>query len=115
MGINVARNICVTTAVSSIICSVIGMPDHTAVQYIHHHGSQHRTQRFSAGVIGGFGYLPEPSLGVCSSEWWKTWHGGSSAVYKDIVSFVLLIIFLLVHPSGFLARRRKGVREDEES
>ena len=27
------------------------------------------------------------------------------AVYKDIVSFVLLIIFLLVHPSGFLGKK----------
>ena len=27
------------------------------------------------------------------------------AVYKDVVSFALLIIFLLVKPSGFLGKR----------
>ena len=30
------------------------------------------------------------------------------AVYKDAVSFLLLIVFLLIQPTGFLGKRAQG-------
>ena len=106
MGINVAQNICVTTAVSSIICSVIGMLIIPLFNISTTMAASIGLKGFSAGVIGGFGYLPGAILGgLFIGVVENLAVVVLPAVYKDIVSFVLLIIFLLVHPSGFLGKK----------
>ena len=50
--------------------------DHTAVQYFHHHAASIGLKGFSAGVIGGFGYLPGAILGglfIGVVETWRWW------------------------------------------
>ena len=104
--INVAQNICVTTAVSSIICSVIGMLIIPLFNISTTMAASIGLKGFSAGVIGGFGYLPGAILGgLFTGVVENLAVVVLPAVYKDIVSFVLLIIFLLVHPSGFLGKK----------
>ena len=106
MGINVAQNICMTTAVSSIICSVIGMLIIPLFNISTTMAASIGLKGFSAGVIGGFGYLPGAILGgLFIGVVENLAVVVLPAVYKDIVSFVLLIIFLLVHPSGFLGKK----------
>lgn len=61
---------------------------------------------FAAGVIGGFGYLPGGILGgiligVLESLSTLVVPG----IYKDTVSFILLIVFLLVKPNGILGHK----------
>ena len=105
-NINVAQNICVTTAVSSIICSVIGMLIIPLFNISTTMAASIGLKGFSAGVIGGFGYLPGAILGgLFIGVVENLAVVVLPAVYKDIVSFVLLIIFLLVHPSGFLGKK----------
>ena len=102
----VAQNICVTTAVSSIICSVIGMLIIPLFNISTTMAASIGLKGFSAGVIGGFGYLPGAILGgLFIGVVENLAVVVLPAVYKDIVSFVLLIIFLLVHPSGFLGKK----------
>ena len=62
---------------------------------------------FASGVIGGFGYLPGAIVGGILLGVVEIF--GSMiipSVYKDCLSFVLLIIFLLIKPSGILGNRR---------
>ena len=62
---------------------------------------------FAAGVIGGFGYLPGAIAGgifIGILENLSTLI--IPTLYKDCVAFVLLIVFLLVKPSGLLGHRR---------
>ena len=76
MGINVAQNICVTTAVSSIICSVIGMLIIPLFNISTTMAASIGLKGFSAGVIGGFGYLPGAILGglfIGVVETWRWW------------------------------------------
>lgn len=106
MGINVSQNICITTGISSMICCIIGLLivplfniDTTMAATIGLKG-------FSAGVIGGFGYLPGAIVGglfIGIMENLSVLY--LPAVYKDVVSFVLLITFLLLKPSGILGKR----------
>ena len=61
---------------------------------------------FSAGVIGGFGYMPGAILGgLIIGVVENLSVAVLPAVYKDVVSFVLLILFLLVRPGGILGKR----------
>ena len=107
MGINVTANINLTIALSAVICSAIGIMviplftiDLTIANMIGLKG-------FAAGVIGGFGYLPGAIAGgifIGILENLSTLI--IPTLYKDCVAFVLLIVFLLVKPSGLLGHRR---------
>jgi branched-chain amino acid transport system permease protein len=107
MGINVTSNINLTIAISAVICSAIGIMviplftiDLTIANMIGLKG-------FASGVIGGFGYLPGAILGgivIGIVENLSTLV--IPTLYKDCVAFVLLIVFLLVKPSGLLGHRK---------
>ncbi|OUP72866.1 branched-chain amino acid ABC transporter permease [Anaerotruncus colihominis] len=107
MGINVTANINLTIALSAVICSAIGILviplftiDLTIANMIGLKG-------FAAGVIGGFGYLPGAIAGgilIGILENLSTLV--IPTLYKDCVAFVLLIVFLLVKPSGLLGHRQ---------
>ncbi len=58
---------------------------------------------FAAAVVGGFGNLPGAVLGGLLVGITETFGAGYlSGSYKDIYAFVLLIVVLLVKPSGIL-------------
>lgn len=106
MGINVKLNICITTGVSAIICAIIGILIIPLFNVSTVMSSSIGLKGFSAGVIGGFGYLPGAILGgmfIGILENLAVLF--LPAVYKDVVSFALLILFLLIRPSGFLGKR----------
>ena len=63
------------------------------------------TKGFASGVIGGFGYLPGTIaggifLGVLEALSVLV----IPAVYKDCVSFILMILFLVFQPKGLLGK-----------
>lgn len=107
MGINVTRNINITIAVSAFICATIGIMviplftvDLTIANMIGLKG-------FAAGVVGGFGYLPGAILGgivIGILENLSTLV--IPTLYKDCISFVLLIACLMIRPQGLLGHKK---------
>ncbi len=106
MGINVSQNICITTGISAIICSTIGFLTIPLFTISTTMAATIGLKGFSAGVIGGFGYIPGVIVGgIFIGIVENLAVAVLPAVYKDVVSFALLILFLLVKPSGFLGKR----------
>lgn len=108
MGINVQLNTAFTVGLSAVICGVVGILIIPLFNIQPNMSSMIGLKGFSAGVIGGFGYLPGAIVG---GMFVGIVENISSmvlpSVYKDCVSFVLLIVFLLVRPSGLLGHRNK--------
>lgn len=106
MGINVGLNICVTTGISAMICAIIGMMITPLFNINTNMAVMIGLKGFSSGVIGGFGFLPGAIVGgLVIGVLENIAVMFLPAVYKDVVSFVLLIIFLLVKPAGILGKK----------
>lgn len=106
MGINVPMCISLTVALSSMICATIGIMIIPLFNVDGNMASMIGLKGFAAGVIGGFGYLPGCVVGglfIGILENLSVLF--IPAVYKDVVSFVLLIAFLLIKPSGILKKK----------
>lgn len=107
MGINVPMNIAFTVGLSAAICATIGILVTPIFNVELQMSSMIGLKGFASGVIGGFGYLPGAIVGGILLGIVEIF--GSMilpSVYKDCLSFVLLIIFLLIKPSGILGNRR---------
>ncbi|MCY1377140.1 High-affinity branched-chain amino acid transport system permease protein LivH [compost metagenome] len=60
---------------------------------------------FTAAVLGGIGSLPGAMLGgVLIGLIESFWGSYFSAEYKDVATFMILILVLLVRPYGLLGR-----------
>ena len=107
MGINVPMNMAFTVGLSAAICTTIGI---LIVPLFNVHptmSSMIGLKGFCAGVVGGFGYLPGAILGGLLMGIVENF--GSMvlpSIYKDCVSFGLLILFLLFRPSGILGHKK---------
>lgn len=107
MGINVPMNIAFTVGLSAVICATIGILVIPIFNVELQMSSMIGLKGFAAGVIGGFGYLPGAILGGILLGIVEIF--GSMiipSVYKDCLSFILLIIFLLIRPSGILGHKK---------
>ena len=107
MGIDVKRVISLSVALSMVICGVIGILIIPLQNVATTMSDMIGLKGFAAAVIGGFGFLPGAIVGglfcgilenICTLF--------IPAVYKDVISFVLLIGFLLVRPKGLTGRTR---------
>jgi len=106
MGIDVDKSSAITMGISSMICGIIGILIIPLFQLKGDMTGMIGLKGFAAGVVGGFGYLPGGILGgiligVLESLSTLVVPG----IYKDTVSFALLIIFLLIRPSGLLGHK----------
>lgn len=107
MGINVPMNIAFTVGLSALICGTVGILVIPMFNVDMSMSGMIGLKGFSAGVVGGFGYLPGAILGGLLMGIVENL--GSMvfpSVYKDCISFVLLILFLLVRPSGLLGHKK---------
>lgn len=104
MGINVSRMLAATVGISISICGVI------AILIVPLYGidlsmtAMLGTKGFVAGIVGGFGSLNGAIagglfLGLVEALFLVL---GGPGIYKDLVSFVLIIIFLNFRPKGIL-------------
>jgi branched-chain amino acid transport system permease protein len=63
---------------------------------------------YSAAIVGGFGSLPGAALGGLiigiSQEIFSAY---VSSAYRDVVTYVILIIFLLIRPAGILGHMER--------
>lgn len=107
MGINVPLNIACTVGLSAVVCGTIGILVVPLFNVDMSMSGMIGLKGFSAGVIGGFGYLPGAIVGGLIMG--VVENIGSMvfpSVYKDCISFLLLITFLLFRPSGLLGHRK---------
>ena len=106
MGINVSQSISLTTAISSVICGIIGILIIPLYQISLSMAATISLKGWAAGILGGFGYIPGTILGglfIGIIEALVILFIPSS--YKDIVAFVLLLVVLLIRPGGIMRHK----------
>ena len=107
MGINVNKTIAITFAIGSILAGAGGMLYATAYPMIDPMmGYMPGLKAFVAAVLGGIGSIPGAMVGgfiVGVAETLTKGYGPSN--YADAISFSILIIILLVKPSGLLGKK----------
>ena len=110
MGIDVNRIITITFAIGSALAALAGMfyllkaPSVSSTL-----GAMPGIKAFTAAVIGGIGSIPGAMLGgillgMIESISYKI---TVIAPYTDAIEFSILILILLVKPTGFLGRKRR--------
>ena len=110
MGINVNSIITITFAIGSALAALAGLFYLLQSPYIYNtFGAMPGIKAFTAAVIGGIGSIPGAMLGsivlgmiesICDSI-------APIAPYKDAIEFSILIIILLVRPTGILGKKRR--------
>lgn len=106
MGINVSRSIVITIGMSASVCAVVAL---LIIPIFNIDGSMATMialKGFAAGVVGGFGTMTGAIYGglfIGLLENIYVMFGPS--LYKDVVAFVAMIIFLLIRPEGIVKKR----------
>ena len=110
MGINVNAIITITFAIGSALAALAGLfyllkaPSVSSTL-----GAMPGIKAFTAAVIGGIGSIPGAMLGgillgIVEAVSYKI---TAIAPYTDAIEFSILILILLVRPTGFLGKKRR--------
>ncbi len=110
MGINVNGIITITFAIGSALAALAGLfyllkaPSISSTL-----GAMPGIKAFTAAVIGGIGSVPGAMLGgiLLGMVECISYKITAIAPYTDAIEFSLLIIILLVRPTGFLGKKRR--------
>ena len=110
MGINVNKIITVTFAIGSALAALAALffllkaPAVTNTL-----GAMPGIKAFTAAVIGGIGSIPGAMLGGILLGLVESFAGKISVIspYTDAIEFAILIVILLVRPTGFLGKKRR--------
>lgn len=106
MGVNVDRVIVVTFLIGSALAGVGGVMVGLVFGRIFHlMGFVAGLKAFTAAVVGGIGSIPGAMLGgllIGFAEAYTTSY--ISSTFQNLIVFGVLIVFLLLRPSGFLGR-----------
>ena len=107
MGIQVERNMAITIGISAMICCIAGVCIIPLYPVEANMANILGLKGFAAGIIGGFGNIPAAImggllLGLLENAAVMIF----PSVFKDIVSFVLLILVLLIKPEGLMMRTK---------
>jgi branched-chain amino acid transport system permease protein len=106
LGINVDRTISTTFVIGALLAAVAGMMVTLYYGVIDFFiGFLAGMKAFTAAVLGGIGSLPGAMLGgVLIGLIEAFWSGYFNAAYKDVAVFGILILVLVLRPSGLLGR-----------
>ena len=110
MGINVNRVITVTFAIGSALAAIAGLFYLIKAPSISNtFGSMPGIKAFTAAVIGGIGSIPGAMIGgiVLGIIECFSYKIPALAAYTDAIEFLILIVILLVKPTGILGKKRK--------
>ena len=110
MGINVNGIITITFAIGSALAALVGLfyllkaPSISSTL-----GAMPGIKAFTAAVIGGIGSIPGAMLGgiLLGMVECISYKITAIAPYTDAIEFSILIIILLVRPTGFLGKKRR--------
>ena len=106
MGIPVQRVLAGTFAYSSVLAALAGMLLAPLFFVTTEMGSLVGLKGFVAMIIGGFGSIPGAILGGLLLGVGENWSAYLvSSTYKDVIAFVILLLFLAVRPQGLLPER----------
>ena len=110
MGINVNRIITVTFAIGSSLAALAGLFYLLKAPSISNTlGAMPGIKAFTAAVIGGIGSIPGAMLGgiLLGLVECISYNIPVIAPYTDAIEFAILIVILLVRPTGFLGKKRR--------
>ncbi|MCC6742784.1 MAG: branched-chain amino acid ABC transporter permease [Acidobacteria bacterium] len=104
MGINTNFVIAFTFALGSALAAAAGVMVALAIPKIDPlMGLMTGLKAFVAAVLGGIGSIPGAMLGGMIIGLMETWIGATSySTYRDAVAFGVLILVLLIRPSGIM-------------
>lgn len=106
MGIPVQRVLAGTFAYSSVLAALAGMLLAPLFFVTTEMGSMVGLKGFVAMIIGGFGSIPGAIIGGLLLGVGENWAAYLlSSIYKDVIAFVLLLLFLAVRPQGLIPER----------
>ena len=110
MGINVNGIITITCAIGSALAALAGLFYLLKAPTVSNTmGAMPGIKAFTAAVIGGIGSIPGAMLGgillgIVEAISYKI---AAIAPYTDAIEFSILILILLVRPTGFLGKKRR--------
>jgi branched-chain amino acid transport system permease protein len=106
MGIDVDRVIVVTFFIGSALAGAAGVMVGLVFQRVYHFmGFVAGLKGFTAAVVGGIGSIPGAMLGglvIGLAEAFST--GYLSSTFQDLIVFGILIVVLIVRPTGLLGK-----------
>ena len=106
MGISVDKSISLTFLIGSALAAVAGVMYGAMFTANPLMGMQPGIKAFVAAVFGGIGSIPGAITGGVLLGFIETMVGGYiSSAYKDAAAFVILIIILIVKPTGLLGKK----------
>ena len=110
MGIDVDRVISVTFFIGSALAGAAGVMFGLVFGQIYHYmGFIAGLKGFTAAVIGGIGSIPGAMVGgliVGLAESYATGYLPQGSTFQNLYVFALLILVILIRPSGLLGTRR---------
>jgi branched-chain amino acid transport system permease protein len=110
VGVNVDRVISMTFVIGSVLAAIAGVLVGSYIGQINYFiGFMAGVKAFTAAVLGGIGNIPGAALGglvLGLAESMAT--GYISSAYEDVFAFGVLVLILILRPSGLLG---KAVRQ----
>jgi branched-chain amino acid transport system permease protein len=106
VGVDVSRVISITFVIGSALAAVGGLLVASHVGQIHFSiGFMAGIKAFTAAVLGGIGSIPGAVVGGLILGWTESFATGYiSSDYEDVFAFALLVLILVLRPSGILGR-----------
>ena len=110
MGVNINFIISITFVIGSALAALAGLFSLMNVQFITPtYGSLPGIKAFTAAVIGGIGSIPGAMLGGILLGVVEQFSNSVPAIapYTNAIEFAILIVILIVKPTGILGKKRR--------